>query len=130
MKQDKSINEVAYTIAYAAIFVIGNLIVIMLFDNAIPYNLIPVVLVILFASLVAWRRRRTGIQVDERIEANTDKSARNALLAAIVIFYAISFEVDSESAKLVLGGITAAILVFAISLFIYNKRADLSGGGK
>lgn len=130
MKQDKSINEVAYTIAYAAIFVIGNLIVIMLFDNAIPYNLIPVVLVILFASLVAWRRRRTGIQVDERIEANTDKSARNALLAAIVIFYAISFEVDSESAKLVLGGITAAILVFAISLFIYNKKADLSGGGK
>ena len=129
MKQENSINEVAYTIAVLVIIVIGNLIVILLSEDVI-YFLIPVGLVLLFASLVAWRRRKAGIQVDERIEANTDKSARNALLAALVIFYAIAFEVDSESTKLVLGGITAAILVFAISLFIYNKKADLSGEGK
>ncbi len=129
MKQDKSINQVALAIAYVAIFVIGNLIIIMLSGDVI-YFLIPVALVLLVASLVSWRRRRAGIQVDERVEAITDKSARNALLAAVAIFYLISFEVDSESAKLVLGGITAAILVFAISLFIYNKKADVSGDGK
>ena len=129
MKQDKSINQVALAIVYVAIIVVGNLIVILLNGDVI-YFMIPIGLNLLLALLVAWKRRRAGIQVDERVEAITDKSARNALLAAVAIFYLISFEVDSGSAKLVLGGITAAILVFAISLFIYNKKADVSGDGK
>ncbi len=127
MKQDKSINQVAYTIALLAIITIGNLIVILLNED-IMYILIAVGLAVLLGT--TWRRRKAEIRVDERVEAITNKSASNALLIALVIFYTIAFELDSEGAKLVLGGITAVILVFAISFLIYNKKADLSGGGK
>ena len=127
MRQDKSINQVAYTIALLAIITIGNLIVILLNED-IMYILIAVGLAVLLGT--TWRRRKAEIRVDERVEAITNKSASNALLIALVIFHAIAFELDSEGAKLVLGGITIAILVFAISLLIYNKKADLTGEGK
>ena len=125
MEGDKSVNQVSYTIILLAILVIGNLAVMMLFDNDLPYILIPFVLVLLVASAVSLRRRTGKTQNDERVESITDKSSRNALLAALVIFYAIAFEIDAESAKLILGGITATMLVFAISILVHSKKGNV-----
>ena len=125
MEEYKSVNQVSYTITLLAILVIGNLAVMMLFDNDLPYILIPFVLVLLVASAVSLRRRTGKTQNDERVESITDKSSRNAFLAALVIFYAIAFEIDAESAKLILGGITATMLVFAISILVHSKKGNV-----
>ena len=125
MEEYKSVNQVSYTITLLAILVIGNLAVMMLFDNDLPYILIPFVLVLLVASAVSLRRMTGTTQNDERVKSITDKSSRNAFLAALVIFYAIAFEIDAESAKLILGGITATMLVFAISILVHSKKGNV-----
>ena len=120
MKQDKSINQVALAIVYVAIIVVGNLIVILLNGDVI-YFMIPIGLNLLLALLVAWKRRRAGIQVDERVEAITDKSARNGFIATwLAMFIFVDFGAPDAGSLLIVVASGLAVLIVS-SFFYYFK---------
>ncbi|MDV2990124.1 MAG: DUF2178 domain-containing protein [Dehalogenimonas sp.] len=95
----KAVNSVSYIIGAAAILMVGNLIVMTLFDSALPFILIPFILALFFALFIGCRQRTGKIADDERVRSENDKSARNAFLAALLIFYTVSFEVIVDDTK-------------------------------
>ena len=74
--------------------------------------------------LVYWfgiRRKRMEVQVDERVRANTDKSARNGFIATwLAMFIFVDFEAPDADSLLIVVASGLAVLIVS-SFFYYFK---------
>ena len=84
---------------------------------------LSIVLFILF--VIYWygiRRKRMEVQVDERVRANTDKSARNAFFVTwLAMFIFVDFGAPDASSLLVV--VAAGLVVYGVSYYVYSFKS-------
>ena len=82
-----------------------------------------IVLFILF--VIYWygiRRKRMEVQVDERVRAVTDKSARNAFFVTwLAMFIFVDFGAPDASSLLVV--VAAGLVVYGVSYYVYSFKS-------
>ncbi len=95
---------------------------------AIIIVIIGIIVLILFVYRFLIRRKKVITTVDERMEAITNKSARNGFVATYIILFVILLYTEASNmkfmldTKLLLTLIAVSLFVFLLSLFFYYYR--------
>ena len=116
-----------WTIGVIGGLLVGNLIAasgIEIFPSTlvgiIVVALVGVVFILVILYQVLWPRKQ-GIQVDERIAALTDKSARNGLIA-IYLGLLIVVLMDKLNTTALLAATGASLVIYFASYYLYRYR--------
>ena len=116
-----------WTIGVIGGLLVGNLIAasgIEIFPSTlvgiIVVALVGVVFILVILYQVLWPRKQ-GIQVDERIAALTDRSARNGLIA-IYLGLLIVVLMDKLNTTALLAATGASLVIYFASYYLYRYR--------
>ncbi len=95
-------------------------------DWPVAQTVFLVIIGLFILFVIYWygiRRKRMEIQVDERVRANTDKSARNGFIATwLAMFIFVDFEAPDADSLLIV--IASGLAVLIVSSFIYYFKGN------